>query len=154
LNDNISLVVVGKQDWKLSSGKEMYADAALKSKIHLIGTVPDNELACIYALATIFCFPSFAEGFGLPPLEAMASGIPVVVSNTTSMPEVCSDVALFVNPHDPEDIAEKINHLLRNTILYEEKRKEGLKWSSQYTWKRTAEGIMKSIFTAIETGKN
>ena len=54
----------------------------------LTGSVPDDELAAIYAMAKIFCFPSFAEGFGLPPLEAMASGVPVVVSNTTSMPEV------------------------------------------------------------------
>jgi glycosyltransferase involved in cell wall biosynthesis len=154
LNDNISLVVIGEPDWKLSSKKEIFSDKILKSKVRFIGAVPDNELACIYALAKIFCFPSFAEGFGLPPLEAMASGIPVIVSNTTSMPEVCSDVALFVDPHNTEDIAEKINELLKNTFLYEQKIKAGLKWSSQYTWRRTAEQIMKSIFTAIETGKN
>jgi glycosyltransferase involved in cell wall biosynthesis len=154
LNDkNISLVVVGEQNWKPPSKKDIYPDKLLKSKIHFVGSVPDDELACIYASAKIFCFPSFAEGFGLPPLEAMASGVPAIVSNTTSMPEVCKDAALFVDPHNSKDIAEKINELSKNDILYDQKIKEGLKWSSQYTWKRTAEGIMKSIFAAIESGK-
>jgi glycosyltransferase involved in cell wall biosynthesis len=63
-------------------------------------------------------------------------------------------VALFVDPHNSKDIAEKINQLLNNNFLYEQKIKDGLKWSSQYTWRRTAEGIMKSIFTAIDNGKN
>ncbi len=154
LDDDISLVVVGEQSWKPPSEKKLFGGKFFKSKVHFIGSVPDDELACIYACAKIFCFPSFAEGFGLPPLEAMASGIPTIVSNTTSMPEVCSDVALFVDPHNPEDIAEKINELIKNIFLYEQKINDGLKWSSQYTWKRTAEGIMKSIFTAVQSGKN
>ena len=154
LNENISLVVAGPRDWKPPAKKHMDPDTGLTSRVHFIGPVPDHELACIYASAKIFCFPSFAEGFGLPPLEAMASGIPVIVSKTTSMPEVCSDVALFVDPHNSKDIAEKINQLLNNNFLYEQKIKDGLIWSSQYTWRRTAEGIMKSIFAAIDKGKN
>lgn len=151
---NIALVIVGEKDWKLPNQKDIYPDKHLQSKVHFIGAVPDNDLACIYASAKIFCFPSFAEGFGLPPLEAMACGIPVIVSNTTSMPEVCMNAALFVDPHDPEDIADKIEQLLTDTVLYKQKVQEGLKRASQYTWKRTAEGIMKSIFAAIDTGKH
>jgi len=152
LNDkNISLVIVGEEDRKLPPKKYIDPDKEIKSKIKFTGNVPDNELAAIYGMAKIFCFPSFAEGFGLPPLEAMASGVPVVVSNTTSMPEVCGNAALFVDPNNPKDIAEKINSLLENKPLYEQKRKEGLEWSSQYTWKRTAERILKTIFTALET---
>jgi glycosyltransferase involved in cell wall biosynthesis len=150
---NISLVIVGEKDWKPPYKKDVYLEKILNSRVHFTGAIPDNELACIYASAKIFCFPSFAEGFGLPPLEAMASGIPAIVSNNTSMPEVCQDAALFVDPHNPSDIAEKINQLLKNPVLYQQKIKEGLKWSSLYTWKRTAEGIMKSIFTAVENGK-
>jgi glycosyltransferase involved in cell wall biosynthesis len=83
----------------------------------------------------------------------MASGVPAIVSHTTAMPEVCNDAALFVDPHNPKDIAEKINQLLKNNFLYEQKMKQGLNWSGQYTWRRTAEGIMKSIFAATETGQ-
>ena len=154
LDETISLVIVGEQDWKLPSMKNLSRHKNVKSRVHFIGAVTDNELACIYASAKLFCFPSFAEGFGLPPLEAMAAGIPVIVSNTTAMPEVCSDVPLFVDPHNARDIADKINYLLKNRHVREEKIQQGLRWSSQYTWKRTAEGIMKSIFAAIETTKN
>ncbi len=148
---NISLVIVGERDWKAPQIPFLF-NKEIKEKIIFTDSVPDDELAAIYAMAKIFCFPSFAEGFGLPPLEAMASGIPVVVSNTTSLPEVCGNAALFVDPHQPKDIAEKINSLLENKLFYEQKIKEGLDWARQYTWKRTAEGIMKSIFAAVETG--
>jgi glycosyltransferase involved in cell wall biosynthesis len=122
----------------------------MKERIILTGFVPDDELAAIYAMAKAFCFPSFAEGFGLPPLEAMASGIPVIVSDTTSMPEVCNHAALFIDPGNPKNIAEKINSLLKNDTLYEEKKREGLEWSRQFTWKRTAEGIMQSVLSAVK----
>ena len=154
LKNNIPLVVVGEKDWKLPPKKDMQPYEFLKSQIHFLGNVTDEELACIYASATVFCFPSFAEGFGLPPLEAMAAGIPVIVSNTTAMPEVCSEFALFVDPHSSKDIAEKINWVLSNGNYCQQRITEGVKWSGQYTWKRTAEGIMKSIFSAVETGKN
>ena len=144
----ISLVIVGKEQWKAAKMNNL--SPTEEERIILTGPVPDDELAAIYAMAKIFCFPSFAEGFGLPPLEAMASGVPVVVSNTTSMPEVCGNAALFIDPKDPKDIAEKINELLTNKNLYERKIKEGLEWSSQYTWKRTAAGIMRSIFAVVE----
>jgi len=154
LNDkNISLVIVGDIDWKSPKIHHLLSVKEIKKRIIFTGAVPDDELAAIHAMAKIFCFPSFAEGFGLPPLEAMASGVPVVVSNTTSMPEVCDGAALFVDPHNIKDIAEKINELLENKTLYELKKKTGLEWARQYTWKRTGEKIMESIFTAVESGR-
>ncbi|HEV8287275.1 MAG TPA: glycosyltransferase family 1 protein [Chitinophagaceae bacterium] len=154
LNDqNIALVIVGNKDWKVPEIHHLLSNNEERKRIIFTGSISDEELAAIHSMARVFCFPSFAEGFGLPPLEAMACGVPVIVSNTTSMPEVCGNVALFINPHDPKDIAKKINELLQNSNLYQQKVKEGLMWSSQYTWKRTAEGIMKSILAAIEDNK-
>jgi glycosyltransferase involved in cell wall biosynthesis len=148
---NISLVIAGEKNWKAPELKHFMNDLELQSKIYFTGSVTDDELCIIYAMAKIFCFPSFAEGMGLPPLEAMASGIPVVVSNTTSMPEVCGKAALYVDPGDPKSIAEKVNQLLEDHSLYEQKILEGLEWSKSYTWRNTAEGIMKSILTAVKS---
>jgi glycosyltransferase involved in cell wall biosynthesis len=145
---DIQLVIVGEEDWKSPQLKHLLNDSELMARITFTGGVTNEELSAIYAMAGIFCFPSFAEGFGLPPLEAMASGIPVVVSNTASMPEVCGSAALYANPNDPRDIADKINLLLENKSLYAQKRAEGLEWAKRYTWKRTAVGIMKSIFAS------
>ena len=147
---NIPLVIVGEEEWKAPGINALLAQKETKERIIFTGFVADEELAAIYAMAKAFCFPSFAEGFGLPPLEAMASGIPVVVSDTTSMPEVCSHAALFIDPGNPKNIAEILNGLLKNKTLYEQKKKEGLEWSRKYTWKRTAEGIMESILSAVK----
>jgi glycosyltransferase involved in cell wall biosynthesis len=147
---NISLVIAGEENWKAPQINELLSQKEIRERIIFTGFVTDDELAAIYAMAKAFCFPSFAEGFGLPPLEAMASGIPVIVSDTTSMPEVCNHAALFVDPGNPKNIAEKINSLLKNETLYEEKIREGLEWSRQYTWKRTAEGIMQSVLSAVK----
>ena len=147
---NISLVIVGEENWKAPEINEFLSQKEMRQRIILTGFVNDDELAAIYAMAKAFCFPSFAEGFGLPPLEAMASGIPVIVSDTTAMPEVCNHAALFIDPGNPKNIAEKINSLLKNETLYEEKKREGLEWSRQFTWKRTAEGIMQSVLSAVK----
>jgi glycosyltransferase involved in cell wall biosynthesis len=149
VNDkSICLVIAGKKDWKAPQLKHILDNEAIRLRIYFTDSVTNDELAVIYALAKIFCFPSFAEGFGLPPLEAMASGVPAVVSTTTAMPEVCGHAALYADPHNPESIAQKINELLENPSLYNQKVEEGLKWSANYTWRRTAERIMKSIFAA------
>ena len=151
VNDkNIPLVIAGEKNWKAPQFKHFMLDAGIKSRIHFTGFVTEDELSAIYAMAKIFCFPSFAEGMGLPPLEAMASGIPVIVSNTTAMPEVCGKAALYVDPRDPKDIAQKINQLLEDSSLYERKINEGLEWSKKYTWRNTAKGIMKSILATVE----
>jgi glycosyltransferase involved in cell wall biosynthesis len=151
LNDkSITLVITGDRSWKKAPIRRLTSDKMTKERVIFTGPVTDEELGAIYAMAKVFCFPSFAEGFGLPPLEAMASGVPAIVSDNTAMPEVCDKAALFIDPHDPRTIADKINDLLRDDSLYKQKVAEGLKWSSQYNWQRTAEGIMKSIFAALD----
>lgn len=151
LNDkNISLVITGEKDWKIPQLRHLLKEKKMNSRIIFTGSAPDDELTAIYAMAKIFCFPSFAEGFGLPPLEAMASGIPVVVSKTTAMPEVCGDAAIFINPGSPEEIAGKINELMINEPLCGQLIKKGLERAAGFTWKKTAEAIMKSIHAATE----
>ncbi len=141
----IPLIIVGEADSKQADLQKLLSHAGLKNRVFFTGTVSDEELAGIYAMATVFCFPSFAEGLGLPPLEAMASGVPVIVSNTTSMPEACGNAAIFIDPHDPQSIAAAIEELLVNKHTREQKITEGLEWSRQYTWKRTAELFVQSV---------
>jgi glycosyltransferase involved in cell wall biosynthesis len=149
-DEKISLIIVGEESWKLPKLKNLLHAPQLRSRIQFTGPVTNDELACIYAMAKIFCFPSFAEGFGLPPLEAMASGIPVVVSNNTSIPEVCGEEALYVDPKDPKTIAEKINELLKDEHLYREKKQQGLERAKMFTWKKTAQAISKTIYEVIK----
>ena len=146
LNDqNIRLVIVGEPDWKTPDLKKLLLNKKIKERIIFTGSITNSELVAIYALSYIFCFPSFAEGFGLPPLEAMASGVPVIVSNTTSLPEVCGDAAVYIDPTNPKSVANAINDLIENEALYVEKKKAGLARASQFTWHKTAQEFMQSI---------
>jgi glycosyltransferase involved in cell wall biosynthesis len=149
----IPLVIVGEADSKQADLQKILSHPVLKNRVHFTGTVSDEELSAIYAMATVFCFPSFAEGFGLPPLEAMASGVPVIVSNTTSMPEACGNAATFVDPYDPKSIAAGIDELLVNNNIREQKIAEGIAWSAQYTWKRTAELFIQSVEQLVKVNK-
>jgi glycosyltransferase involved in cell wall biosynthesis len=154
VNDvNTHLVIVGEKEWKTSRIEHLLRDRDIASRIIFTGSVENDELCAIYAMAKVFCFPSYAEGMGLPPLEAMACGVPAVVSNTTSMPEVCGNAALYADPGDPEEFGRKINELLENDVLYAQKVQEGLQWSRNFTWKRTAKKIMESIFEATSESK-
>ncbi len=114
------------------------------------GFVTDAELRALYEHAACFVFPSYYEGFGLPPLEAMCCGCPVVVSNTTSMPEVCGEAALYCDPADPSSIATQIRRLLDSPALCAELREAGRKRAAQFGWARAAaqfEALMKAQFT-------
>jgi len=147
-DQNLALVIVGKIDGK----QEEINDLIQKQEKHLIvtGAVTNTELAVIYALAKLFCFPSFAEGFGLPPIEAMASGVPVVVSDIVALKEVCGDAAVYIDPAQPRTIAEALNNLLEEPNLYTKQRKKGLDRSAKYNWDVAAQLVMQTI---IKTAK-
>ena len=150
LNDTqIQLVIVGKADWKTPDLNELLSKPEMKKRIIMTGAVTDEELILIYSMAKIFCFPSFAEGFGLPPLEAMASGIPVIVSKTTALPEVCGNAAIYIDPEKPESIAIAIDTLLNDVDLYEEQKLKGLRQVKQFSWTHSAKAFMKSINNAV-----
>jgi len=146
----ICLVIVGKEDRKVPDLEALLADPRISKRIILTGGMDDEELTATYAMANIFCFPSHAEGFGLPPLEAMASGVPVVVSQTTSMPEVCGEAAVYIDPSRPESIARALDELLGNEALFNRMRAAGLERAGQFTWARTAHALMESLQKACK----
>ena len=103
-----------------------------------LGFVPDADLVAIYNLATLYCQPSFYEGFGLPVLEAFACGAPVLISKTQALVEVAGDAAAVANPKDPKDIADKISKLIKSPIARVLLAKKGKKRIEKYSWDKTA----------------
>jgi len=101
--------------------------------------VPDNDLPALYNAASVFVFPSLYEGFGLPPLEAMACGTPVVTSKVSSLPEVTADAAFLVDPFNIEEIKNSIDLVLSDQRLASSLRKKGLERAALFTWEKTAE---------------
>jgi len=106
------------------------------------GFVPDSQVTKFYNLLDIFVFPTLSEGFGLPPLEAMACGVPVVACNTSSIPEVVGDAGILVEP-SKEKMVETLNNLIENKNLRERLSKKGIKRSKKFTWKKCAENTLK-----------
>lgn len=113
------------------------------SRIYDFGYVLDEELPQLYSGAEAFVFPSFYEGFGLPPLEAMACGTPVVVSNTASLPEVIGDVGIYVDPYSIEDIASGIYKVITDKELQSNLSSKGIERAKKFTWKNTTKKTLK-----------
>lgn len=116
--------------------------STLPSSIKQLGYVTDAELRALYEHADGFVHPTYYEGFGLPPLEAMTCGCPVVTSDAASLPEVCGDAALYFDPHDPADIAAKVHQLIGDAPLRQALRERGFARVQQFTWRRCAEGLL------------
>lgn len=123
----------------------------LPDGIKYLGYVSDSELRALYENAVCLVYPSFYEGFGLPPLEAMACGCPVIVSNAASLPEVCGDAALYCDPHSVEDIAEKIKEMVTNEALRNELRQKGIERAKQFTWERCARETISIIEKVLDS---
>jgi len=113
-----------------------------------LGPVPNDDLPALYAGAMLFVFPSLYEGFGLPSLEAMACGTPVVCSNTSSLPEVVREAAIMVDPLDAEGLAAAMERALRDQALREEMREKGLKQAAKFSWERTAREMLE-VYRAV-----
>ncbi len=118
---------------------------ALADNVKYLGYVTDSELRALYEYASSYVYPSLYEGFGFTPLEAMTCGCPVIVSNAASLPEVCGDAALYCNPHDPQDIANKITLLMASPALRLELKQKGLERSKQFSWEKCAEQTLQTI---------
>jgi len=110
----------------------------LERSVRVLGYLPDEDLPALYATAGVFVYPSLYEGFGLPPLEAMACGTPAVTSNTTSLPEVVGDAALLVDPEDPAAIADAIMAVLSDPVLADDLSRRGRERAKQFTWGNAA----------------
>jgi glycosyltransferase involved in cell wall biosynthesis len=121
----------------------------LPENVKHVGYVSDDELKSLYSSAACFIYPSLYEGFGLPPLEAMSNGCPVIVSRAGALPEVCGDAALYCDPRNPQDIADKIKIMMSDTKLREELRAKGLLHSKRYTWEKCARETLSAIEKAL-----
>lgn len=117
-------------------------DKDLIKKIVLTGYVVNTDLPAIYSLCTIFLYPSLRESFGIPMLEAMGCGVPVITSNTSSMPEVAGDAAHIINPYNPEEITQAIIKILGDAEYYETLCKKGIERNKLFSWKNMAEQVL------------
>ena len=109
--------------------------------MRFLGYLPEETLAVLYRLSGVFVFPSLYEGFGLPPLEAMASGTPVVTSNVSSLPEVAGDAAVLVDPYDPEALADAMMRVLTDEKLRKDLRRRGLERAKQFSWEQSVRRV-------------
>nr|HID12930.1 glycosyltransferase family 1 protein [Anaerolineae bacterium] len=137
-----SLAIAGHWDPRYPQARQKVAELGLDSVIFL-GEVAEADLPALYSAADLFVFPSLYEGFGLPVLEAMACGTPVVCSNTSSLPEIVGDAALTFDPLDVEEMAAKIKEALYDETLREEMREKGLRQAAKFSWEKTARETLK-----------
>jgi glycosyltransferase involved in cell wall biosynthesis len=145
------LAIAGGKGWLYEETEQLVRDLHLEDKVRFLGRVSDYDLVTLYSLADVFAFPSFAEGFGVPPLEAMACGVPVIASNTTSLPEVVGDAALLVDPHNPEELAQAILHILEDTQLQADLRHKGYERVKHFTWEESARKML-SVYQRLYEG--
>jgi glycosyltransferase involved in cell wall biosynthesis len=136
---DLKLVLAGREDVFFEPVKQRINKLGLPDKIVRTGFVTDGELVSLYQQCALFVFPSLSEGFGLPPLEAMSYGAPVISSDASCMPEVLGSAAAYFDAHDPSDMAAKINALLDNPAELARLRQAGPKQAAKYSWGRMAE---------------
>jgi glycosyltransferase involved in cell wall biosynthesis len=136
------LVIAGGKGWLYEDIFQEVERLGLEEMVFFLGYVPEEDLPALYNLADLFVFPSFYEGFGLPPLEAMACGTPVVVSDLSSLPEVVGDGALLIPPQEIEALAEAMEKALSDPSLREELRSKGLERAKRFTWSEAAKRLL------------
>ena len=139
--EDVKLVIIGDAISKYAALRRATHRYNLHKFVRFLGFLPDETLAIVYRLAGVFVFPSLYEGFGLPPLEAMASGTPVVTSNVSSLPEVVGDAALLVDPTDPVAIADAMRRVLTDPLLAAEMSAKGLARARTFSWEQAATRI-------------
>jgi glycosyltransferase involved in cell wall biosynthesis len=132
------LVLVGGKGWLYEEIFDHVKALDLGNHVRFLHGVPDADLPGLYNAASVLAMPSFYEGFGLPALEAMSCGTPVVVANRASLPEVVGDAGLMIDPDRPEDLAEALRHILTDEAERARKREAGLEKAEAFSWERVA----------------
>jgi glycosyltransferase involved in cell wall biosynthesis len=139
--EDVRLLIIGDEISKFPALRRAVHRNKLHKHVRFLGFVPIETLAVLYRLASVFVFPSLYEGFGLPPVEAMASGTPVVTSSVSSLPEVVGDAALLVDPYDTHSIADGMRQVLVDCGLAERLSARGREQASKYSWQRSIERV-------------
>ena len=127
-------------------------DMLKRHEIRLLGYVPDAQIPPLFAGAAVFCYPSRYEGFGLPVLEAMASGVPVITSNTTSLPEVVGDAGVMLDPDDVEGLTDRLQQLLEDRVAAATLGGLGLARAQTFSWARCADETL-AVYEAAIAGR-
>jgi len=145
---SINLVAVGFKRWKFESDLRLINELKLDGKVIFTGFVPDEDLPAIYSLAHQFILPSFYEGFGIPVLEAMACGCPVITSTTGCSSEVSGDAAVLIDPRDVDGIAEAMYKIAVDTDLRNKMVEKGLKRAKDFSWEKCARETL-ALFESV-----
>lgn len=145
------LAVVGSRGWLFEETLARVKELGLEERVRFLGRLPDEELLCLYNAARVHVYPSLYEGFGLPPLEAMACGTPTVSSNVSSIPEVVGDAALLVDPHDPVALAEALWRMLVDEDLQGHLSRRGLERATAFSWDRAARETL-AVYQRVGAG--
>jgi glycosyltransferase involved in cell wall biosynthesis len=150
--DNLSrykLIIAGYSGWMkqeiFSEISEIQKNLPNQDDIRIINFVKDADKEYVLNLASLFVYPSFFEGFGFPPLEAMKCGVPVIVSNSSSFPETVGDAGIMIDPDRPEEICEAMKEIFRSKEMYDKLREKGLKKAAEFSWEKTAEEFLNLI---------
>jgi glycosyltransferase involved in cell wall biosynthesis len=135
---DIQLVLAGGKGWLFEDAFAIVEQLKMEQQVHFVGRVPSEDLLHLYNAAELLAHPAFYEGFGLPPLEAMACGLPVIVSNVASLPEVVGEAGLLIDPHDVDELVVAMWRVLNDRRLHQEMRAKGLSQAARFSWDRAA----------------
>lgn len=150
---NLRLVIIGDELSKYPQVRRAVIQSKMEHLVRFLGFVPVETLRAFYKSAAAFVFPSLYEGFGLPPLEAMACGTPVVTSNSSSLPEVVGEAAIIVNPENVFDIARGIREVLLDEVMRRRCVQLGLRQLQRFSWKQTAQQVVETYHQVAERGR-
>lgn len=145
LKTDAKLVIAGSPGWIYKSVYKTAKKSKRSKDIIFTGFIEKEDKPALYNLAEVFVYPSFFEGFGFPPLEAMACGTPTIVSDVTSLPEVAGEAAIMVNPYNINEIAQAMNDVLENEELRRQMRDGGLVLSKKFSWQNCAKATLKIL---------
>jgi glycosyltransferase involved in cell wall biosynthesis len=144
------LVIVGTELWN-NAGMDLEISDVLKSSIHFTGHLPLEELARVMGAAEVFAFVPYFEGFGIPLVEAMRCGTPILSGDRTSLPEVAGDAAIYCDPFDVDDIALKMAELINNPELLSQLRAKGLERANLFSWDDAAEKVWQVLKDQLDS---
>jgi len=138
------LTIAGEKGWLYKRIFREIKSSNMTQSIRLLGVVRDEELPLLYNCADLFVYPSLYEGFGLPPLEAMACGVPIITSNTSSLPEVVGNAGIMIDPSDIESLSDEMYRVLKDKELRHRMGRDGLKRSKMFTWEKTVNKVLEA----------
>ena len=146
----IRLVIAGRRGWRYEHFFRRLQELRLTDGVTLLGAFGDTELPALYSAADVFAFPSLYEGFGLPVLEAMACGAPVIASNTSAIPEIATNAGILCDPYDTRSLTEAIVQVLDDAELRAAMRANGLERARRFTWEKTAEATLELYRSVLQ----